>query len=37
MFVYIFIKLAVTFFQHCMLNVLRYEKIFCEIDEWVAS
>ena len=46
-FVYIFIKLAifilfllsltVTFFLHCMLNILRYEKIFCEIDESIAS
>ena len=46
-FVYIFIKLAifilfllsstVMFFLHCMLNILRYEKIFCEIDEWIAS
>ena len=40
-FVYIFIKLAifilfllsstVMFFLHCMLNILRYGKIFCEI------
>ena len=22
-------------FLHCMLNILRYEKIFCEIDEWL--
>ena len=46
-FVYIFIKLAtfiifllsstVIIFLHCMLNILRYEKIFCEIDEWIAS
>ena len=46
-FVYIFIKLAifilfllsstVMFFLHCMLNILRYEKIFCEIDEQIAS
>ena len=46
-FVYIFIKLAifilfllsstVMFFLHCMLNILRYEKIFFEIDEWIAS
>ena len=44
---YIFIKLTifipfllsstVIFFLHCMLNILRYEKIFCEIDEWIAS
>ena len=42
--IYIFIKLAtftlfllsltVMFFLHCMLNILRYEKIFCKIDEW---
>ena len=25
------------FFLHCMLNILRYEKIFCEIDESIAS
>ena len=46
-FVYIFIKLVifilfllsstVMFFLHCMLNILRYEKIFCEIDESIAS
>ena len=26
-----------NFFLHCMLNILRYEKIFCEIDESIAS
>ena len=46
-FVYLFIKLVVfslfllsstiMFFLHRMLNILRYEKIFCEIDEWIAS
>ena len=46
-FVYIFIKLAifilfllpstVMFFLHCMLNILRYEIIFCEINELIAS
>ena len=46
-FPYIFIKLAIfiifllsstaMFFLHCMLNILRYEKIFCEIDESIAS
>ena len=45
-FVYIFIKLAIfilfllsstaMFFVHCMLSILRYEKIFCEIDESIA-
>ena len=40
---YIYLKLAifiifllpstVMFFLHCMLNILRLEKIFCEIDE----
>ena len=25
------------FFLHYMLNILRYEKIFYEIDEWIAS
>ena len=24
-------------FLHCMLNILRHEKIFCEIDEPIAS
>ena len=43
MFVCIFIKLAifilfllssiVTFVLYCMLNILRYVKIFCEMDE----
>ena len=28
---------AVMVFLHCMLNILRYEKIFCEIDESIAS
>ena len=46
-FVYILIKLVVfvlfllsstgMFFLHCMLNVLRYENVFCKIDEWIAS
>ena len=46
-FVYIFIKLVifilfllsstVMFFLHCMLNILRYEKIICEIDKWIAA
>ena len=25
------------FFLHCMLNILRYEKIFCETDESITS
>ena len=25
------------FFLHCMLNILRHEKIFCEIDEPITS
>ena len=25
------------FFLHCILNILRYEKFFCEFDEWIAS
>ena len=47
MFVYIIIKLAifilfllsstVMFFLHYMLNILTYEKMFCEIDESIAS
>ena len=46
-FVYIFTKLAlfilfllpstVVFFLHCMLNILKYEKVFCEINESIAS
>ena len=46
-FVYIFIKLVILIrfflssteiiFLYCMLNTLRYEKIFCGIDEWIAS
>ena len=44
-FVYIFIKLAIfffllssiMFFLHCTLNIQRYEKIFCAIDESIAS
>ena len=45
-YIYIFIKLAmlvpfllsstVMFFLHCMLNILRYGKIFCEIEESIA-
>ena len=27
---------TVMFFLHCMLNNLRYEKIFCETDKWTA-
>ena len=47
MFAYIFIKLVIfilfcylqllMFFRYDKLNILRYEKIFCEIDEWIAS
>ena len=48
MFVYIFIKLAIfilflllsstlMFFVHFMLNILRHKKVFCEIDESIAS
>ena len=46
-FIYIFIKSvivipfllssAVIIFLHCMLNILRYEKKNCEIDEWIAT
>ena len=28
---------AAVFFLHCVLHILRYEKIFCEIDESIAS
>ena len=44
---FIFIKLTIfilfllsstaEFFLHCMLNILRYEKTFCKIDESIAS
>ena len=27
---------TVIFFLHCMLNNLRYEKIFRETDKWIA-
>ena len=27
---------TVMFFLHCILSILRYEKIFFEIDEWIA-
>ena len=46
-YIYIFVKLgifilsllssAVMVFLHCMLNILSYEKIFCEFDESIAS
>ena len=28
---------TVTFFLHCILNILKYEEIFWEIDEPIAS
>ena len=47
MYVYFFKKLAifilfllsstVTLFLHSMRNILRYERIFCEIDKSIAS
>ena len=47
MYLYIYSKLAifilfllsstVMFFLYCMLNILRLEKLFCEIDESIAS
>ena len=46
-FVYIFVKLiifilfllssTIIIFLHCMVNILRYEKIFCETDKSIAS
>ena len=44
-FIYIYLAIffpfllssTVMFFLHCMLNILRHEKIFCEIDESIAS
>ena len=46
-YIYIYIMLAIfilfllsstlMFFLHCMLNILRYEKQFCKIDELIAS
>ena len=31
-----FVTLTVMFFLHCMLKILRYEKIFSEMDESIA-
>ena len=28
---------VLMFFLHCMLNILRHEKIFCDSDESIAS
>ena len=36
-FILFLLSSTVVFFLHCMLNILRYEKIFCETDEWIAS
>ena len=36
-FLLLLLSSTVMFFLHCMLNNLRYEKIFWEIDEWIAS
>ena len=38
-YIHSFILLSSTdvFFLHCMLNILRYKKIFCKIDESIAS
>ena len=36
-FILFLLSSIVMFFLHCMLNILRYEKIFCETDESVAS
>ena len=33
---YFLLSLTVMLFLHCMLNILRYEKTFCEIDESIA-
>ena len=33
----IFLSSVVMFFLHCMLNILRHKKIFCEIDESTGS
>ena len=35
-FIIFLLSSTVMFFLHCMLNSLRYEKIFCEIDESIA-
>ena len=37
MFILFLLSSTGMFFLHCMLNILRYEKIFCEIDESIAS
>ena len=36
-FILLLLFSTVMFFLHCMLNILRYEKIFCEIEESIAS
>ena len=35
-FLLLLLSSTVMFFLHCMLNNLRYEKIFCETDKWTA-
>ena len=38
LFIYLFLLYStVMFFLHCMLNILRYENMFCEIDDMTAS
>ena len=36
-FILLLLSSTVMFFLHWMLNILRYEKIFCEINERIAS
>ena len=36
-FILFLLSSIVMLFLHCMLNILRYEKIFCETDESIAS
>ena len=38
MFILFFLLFSTEmFFLHCMLKILRYEKIFCEIEKSIAS
>ena len=37
LFILFLLSSTVIVFLHCMLNILRHQKIFGEIDEWIAS
>ena len=36
-FILFLLSSTVMFLLHCMLNIFRYEKIFCKTDECIAS